>query len=233
MTLLTIIVALGVILMFPNVVLLSLQRDGATQKFDFDMVDLTVATSVGAIGIWASLTQVDMGFINRSLFIILGALLILGAWIDRISAWSPDVIMIPFCIIIFLIRPEVTSLYDMIAALGFGVALFLSGILLWIPQDTFDLRVAPPADLIAIAAPFVLFGLDYTTAVIFLVTSILLLAALKSKTVAQLFSRPEAVADAASEVDLGEKPAVTFLSVIFPVIFFAVIAKNLMPIVLQ
>lgn len=233
MTLLTIIVALGVILMLPNVVLLSLQRDGATQKFDFDMVDMTVATSVGAIGIWASLAQMDMGFIDRSLFIILGALLILGAWIDRISAWSPDVIMIPFCIIIFLVSPDVTSLRDVVSAIGFGVALFLSGILLWIPQDALDRRIAPPADLIAIAAPFVLFGLDYTTAVIFMVTSTLLLAALKSQAVARLFSRPEAVADATSDVALGEKPAVTFLSVIFPVIFFAIFAKNLTPLVLQ
>ena len=81
----------------------------------------------------------------------------------------------------------------------------------------------------AIAAPFVLFGVSMETAAIFMITSILLVLALKSSRFAALLSRPEAVADGARDVDFTGKKAVTFLTVMFPVIFVAFVAKNLTP----
>jgi hypothetical protein len=227
MTPLTFIVAIGIFLSLPKLAFMSLEYDGATKKFDFDFQSMTIATAIGSLAVWMCLIGTEVSFIDRSLMIMLGGLLSLGAWIDRISAWAPDIIMLPFCVAIFLLAPEVDGLRSFAAALGFGVALFLSGILLWIPQDAFDKRFAPPADLIAIAAPFVLFRISYETAMIFSATSVCLLTAMKSPTIAAVFSRPEAVQDGASELSFGNEPAVTFLSVIFPITLIAVVVDQL------
>jgi len=227
MTPLAFIVAIGFILILPQIVFRSLSKDGATQTFDFDFVSMTIATSIGALSGWACMIGSDASFLDRSLIIALCSLLSLGAWIDRISAWAPDIIILPFCIAVFLLAPEVVDYRTAAAAVSFGVAMFLCGILLWIPQESFDKRFAPPADLIAIAAPFVLFRLNYETAAIFAVTSIFLLGALKSRTIARIFSRPEAVADGTADTALGDSPAVTFLSVIFPITLIAIVANQM------
>jgi len=229
MIVMTLLVAWCCILAMPHLALYDLNRDGATETFDYDFGHMTIAVGIGALGIALSLGFTNLPAHSKFLMVLIGAILMLGAWIDRVSAWAPDILMLPFCIAIFLASPEVASLKTAGIALGLGTALFLMCIALWVPQDMFNLKFAPPADLMSLAAPFVLFGISMETAVIFMVVSILLVLALKSSRFAALLSRPEAVADGARDVEFTEKKAVTFLSVIFPVIFVALVAKNLTP----
>ncbi len=229
MIIMTLLVAWCCILTIPHMAMFELNRDGATETFSFDFGHMTIAVAIGAMGLAASMVMIDLPVHSRFLMVFIGATLMLGAWIDRVSAWAPDILMMPFCFAIFLVSPEINNLYQAGAAIGFGTALFLVCIALWVPQELFDLKFAPPADLMALAAPIVLFGISKETAVIFAATSVLLLLALKSNRFAALLSRPEAVADGARDVEFTQKKAVTFLTVIFPVIFVALVAKNLTP----
>ncbi|HDZ51539.1 hypothetical protein LCGC14_0111910 [marine sediment metagenome] len=229
MIIMTLLIAWCCILAMPHMALFDLNRDGATETFDYDFGHMTIAVAIGALGISLSTIFTDLPMHSRFLMVIIGSILVLGAWIDRVSAWAPDILMMPFCLMIFLVSPEITSWTGAGIAVGLGTALFLICIALWVPQEFFKLKFAPPADLMAIAAPFVLFGVSMETAAIFMITSILLVLALKSSRFAALLSRPEAVADGARDVDFTGKKAVTFLTVMFPVIFVAFVAKNLTP----
>jgi|Cruoilmetagenom7_1024161.scaffolds.fasta_scaffold00727_21 hypothetical protein len=229
MIVMTLLVAWCCILAMPHLALFELKRDGATETFDFDFGHMTIAVGIGALGLALSTGFIDLPAHSKFLMVLIGAILMLGAWIDRVSAWAPDILMMPFCFAIFLVSPEIASLKDAGIALGFGTALFLICIALWVPQEMFGLKFAPPADLMALASPFVLFGISMDTVAIFVVTSVLLILALKSSRCAALLSRPEAVADGAADVEFTEKRAVTFLTVMFPVIFVALVAKNLNP----
>jgi hypothetical protein len=221
MSLITFLFAIGCVLTLPQIALMSLQKDGATAKFNFDFLEMTIAAGLGSLVMWVSMIGSQLPNHIHFIMILMGSLLALGAWVDRVAAWAPDMIILPVCVAVFLISPEVDTPREFAIAVGSGIALYIAGIILWIPQEMTNYRFAPPADLIAIAAPFVLFGTSYETAVIFATVSILLIGALKSRIIAGVFSRPEAVEDGASDVVLGEKQAVTFLSVIFPVLLIA------------
>ncbi|MFG6573602.1 hypothetical protein ACGYLO_18560 [Sulfitobacter sp. 1A13353] len=229
MIIMTLLIAWCCILALPHLALFDLKRDGATETFDFDFGHMTIAVGVGSLGLALSTIFTDLPAHSKFVMVLIGSILMLGAWIDRVSAWAPDILMMPFCIAIFLVSPDIESLMDACIALGLGVALFLICVALWVPQDMLGMKFAPPADLMALASPFVLFGISMETTMIFVVTSVLLVLALKSSRFAALLSRPEAVADGARDVEFTEKKAVTFLSVMFPVIFVALVAKNLTP----
>jgi len=226
MIIMTLLIAWCCILAMPHLALFELNRDGATDTFEYDFGHMTIAVAVGALGLSFSTIFADLPMHSRFIMVIIGSILVLGAWLDRISAWAPDILMMPFCFLIFLVSPQITSWTDAGIAVGLGTALFLGCIALWVPQELFDMKFAPPADLMAIAAPFMLFGISIETTFIFMVTSLLLVLALKSSRFAALLSRPEAVADGARDVEFSEKQAVTFLTVMFPVLFVALVAKN-------
>lgn len=178
MIVMTLLVAWCCILAMPHLALFELKRDGATETFDFDFGHMTIAVGIGALGLALSTGFIDLPAHSKFLMVLIGAILMLGAWIDRVSAWAPDILMMPFCFAIFLVSPEIASLKDAGIALGFGTALFLICIALWVPQEMFGLKFAPPADLMALASPFVLFGISMDTVAIFVVTSVLLILAL-------------------------------------------------------
>lgn len=222
MTLFCIIVAIACILTLPRLALLDLLRSGATKTFVFDLRWMTLATAIGAFAVTLAGVGADLPGHSRLVIVALAALLALGAWIDRISAWAPDAIMLPLSMALFLVSPEISSLMGAGKAIGFGTLLFLGCILLWIVQDAVGYRFAPPADLVAIAAPIILFGMSMTTSAVFLAISILLLAAKKIPGVVAIFSRPEALADGSADVVYNEDAkSVTFLSVSFPVLIIA------------
>lgn len=223
---LTLIVAIGIILSLPQLTFMSLEQDGATEDFNFNFTSMTVATALGTLAIWATMLGTEIKIFDRSMMILFCGMLSLAAWIDRISAWTPDIIIFPMCILIFIMAPEVVGLQTFGAALGFGLALFMFGTLMWIPQEGLKMRGVLPADMIALTLPFILFRLSYETVAIYGVTAICLLGALTSKHIARIFSRPEAVHNAVTKASFGQRSSVTFLSVIFPIILIAIIEQH-------
>lgn len=227
MSMISFIFAIGFILLFPKYVLRDLKSDGVTDKFAININQITIAASVGVFAMWACLIGSNTGFIERSMMITVAGLLSMGAWIDRISAWAPDTIIIPFCILVLFLSPYSTGFHPLYIITS-GLILFALSIFLWAIQVWTNLRIAPPADLVAISAPFALFGITIETSLVFMGTAICLLGALKSKKIALAFSRPEAVADAVSDTEMADRPAVTFLSVIFPITLVTMIALQVM-----
>jgi hypothetical protein len=225
MTLFSILIAVATLLTLPKLALIDLHRSGATKTCWFDLRRFTVATGIGALSMVAALHGSELPVHTQLIYVAIAAILTLGAWIDRVSAWAPDALMLPFAIAIFLASPNVSSPIEIGFAVGMGALLFMSGIALWVLQDFLETRFITPPDIIALASPFILFGITTMTAVVFMITSILLLGALKSKRIAAIFSRPEAIADAVNDTGYSDKPSVTFLSVIFPVLLCAQIAK--------
>ena len=220
MILLTIIVATGIILTLPGLVFLSLDRNGTTRIARYDLTEMTIITAIGVLAIWMCLTQTNMGFIDRSMMILLGGLLALATWLDRTSATAPHIIMLPFCILLFLLAPEVETLQEAAAATGFGIGLFLCGLLLWIPQNAIKTRIASPTDIIAIATPFILFRISTETAVILAIASLFMLASFKSRHIAAMFTR-----SGIDNHDKNRQP--TILNFIFPLTLIMIVGLKI------
>lgn len=214
-------------ILLPLLTLASLKHIKATDEFSYDMSAMRWAAFIGAILMGACALRAGLPLENQVSLIILGSLLLLGAWIDRISAYAPDAIIMPFCILIFLVGFDDIDPRGMFDALLLGVLLYVICIALWIPQEASGYRVVPPVDVAALAAPFILFGVEIATFAVYLASSVVLIAILRIPSLAPIFSKAEAVKSGAQDVHLPDRPAVTFLSVAFPIIFVAKIVTLL------
>lgn len=214
-------------LLLPLVTLASLRRIKATDEFTYDMSSMRWAAWIGAFLMGAFAMDTGASVANQVGLVILGSLLLLGAWIDRISAYAPDAIIIPFCIMIFFVGVDDPGYADLFYSILLGLLLYIICIAMWIPQEASGYRVVPPADVAALAAPFILFGVEIATFAVYLASSVVLIAILRIPSLAPIFSKAEAVKSGAQDVHLPDRPAVTFLSVAFPIIFVAKIVTLL------
>lgn len=223
MELLVILTAIACTLLFPYAAIAQLDREDINSGLDISIAKFSIAAFFGAtIGVlcsWYGELPTHMDF----LIVIISSLLAMGAWIDRVSGWAPDIVIAPLCLMSFLFTPEISSLRDLGVLLASGVCLYIVSILLWAPQALSGYRFATPPDFIALGLPFVLFGITMQTVAVFLTVSFLLILCLKFEFARNIFAKPVAVLDARSHSELEEKPAITFLSVIFPVILLAMI----------
>lgn len=212
----------------PALAHVTLKRIGAMERFKFPMRKMIAMAFIGA-AIPAIAVLLSSAILLKSeviMIIVLGSILGLGAWVDRQAAYAPDGIMVPFCLLIAFVCPmpfDVAGLeQDVLARFGIAIGLYAAGIISWMPQEITGLRIIPPADVMALIAPALIFGVSTVLAFVYLTTSIILLLALKSEKVAAIFSRKEAVDDGSFDVGLKSGHSVTFLSVIFPVFLMAI-----------
>lgn len=156
--------------------------------------------------------------LRLALAVCLAGLLLISAQIDRLSAWSPDLVILPILAASVLISPWASST-------TFSTLLSLAGIfaaaqLLWLLQIIINVRFIQPSDLIALALPWLIFSDLVTILAIQIVTCVALVLASGSDRVASLFSKQAAVQDATQDTGIAdEKSGITFLSVIFPIIW--------------
>lgn len=227
MFLLTFLLAMGCTLALPAINLRQLERDGATDTFAYDMRKMTAAAGVGALLGVAATLGTDLPPHTRFITVVLLSLFALGAWIDRVSAWAPDTIIVPICFLTFLIDPEIADFRDFLALTLFGFTLFLAALSSWYPQEMLGFRFITPPDVVALAVPFFLFGISYELVAVYLSISVLMLISLKSKRIALVFSNPEALRDAKKDTEYDDKEAIAFLAVIFPVLIGVMLWNNL------
>jgi len=110
-----------------------------------------------------------------------GALLLLAAWTDYRTAWAPDGVTLP---LIF----GATSAAGLLGTLGVGplgvivitLALFLVSQAAWALQALIGHRHLPPADLMALALPALLFGTTIYAPISYMVLSGFLLFMLRA-----------------------------------------------------
>lgn len=204
----------------------------AAERFNITQRGLMRAAAIGvgcALPVvvlrgWSA-TPLD-GF-AAGLFVMLCSLLALGASIDRMSAFAPDTIVVSTTIAAVLVGIGPQSAFGVILCLIIAAAIVFASIGLWNLQERFDRPILPPADTIAMVLPMVLFGFDLMVSAAYLAIAVILLAIRHNETVARRFSVPEAVADALGETGLGDGPAVTLLSIVYPVILATLLLSEI------
>lgn len=159
------------------------------------------------------------------------AVLGVSSSVDRQMAWAPDVLILPACIFTPMIP-------DLIAQTGttwsfmrsglIGVGIFSVSQVFWFLQVKFDIRFAPPADIIALLLPFSIFGISTWIILFYIMVSVLLVLCMKFEPVRHVFSSSQALVEAGDHMKYknsnGELSApdesITFLAVAFPSLLF-------------
>ncbi len=164
---------------------------------------------------------------------LLGAFLATGALIDRATGWAPDLIMLPCCILALCLGGA-TGSWDIgplhSIALGLGIYFALNGLWMGIAVRAPTIILLPPADILALALPVMIFGITMPLAACMVVISAILILCLVFPTFGNLFRgegvAEEVLAEAGSEASADK--TVTFLAVGFPVIALSLCASFVM-----
>lgn len=157
-----------------------------------------------------------------------GAIAAVMAIMDRDTAWAPDGLMLPLTVLAFAMGSMHYGVLPLLPAVAAGVAVFFAAQGLWWLQDRYDFRVLPPPDLLAFVIPAALLGLSFSLAVFYIVTASMILVFRQNPEFLSLFSRKEALDEAAADLGFGDRPAITFLAVAFPVLGLVLVASALL-----
>jgi hypothetical protein len=149
--------------------------------------------------------------------VMLAGLMAAAAWVDRQSAWVPDVIFLPMMALAGVVgAPLGGGPMQLIGGALAGLAVYALCLGLWHAVRRFGRPGIPPADLAALALPLLLFGFDLAAGATYTVVSALLLAARQSPRLRDILSPRAPIA--AALADTGHEAsrtaeAVAFLSV--------------------
>ncbi|WP_264772297.1 hypothetical protein [Defluviimonas salinarum] len=154
-------------------------------------------------------------------------MLLTGAMIDRASGWAPDLVVGP-AVAAALATGGILGSWggDPAWLLVGGVAAYIAAQGLWMAaQWRFPERmIPPPADLLALTIPVMIFGLTPAMVAVMMTISAILALCMKSDEILSLFSRQEVVDEVLKEVlgnDMNNERAITFLALSFPVTWLA------------
>ena len=135
---------------------------------------------------------------------VFGALLLLAAWIDQRTAWAPDGITLPLMCGGAASASLIGTLgVGPVAALGVAFALFLTAQAAWAAQALIGIRLLPPADLMALALPVLLFGLSPYAPLTYLLLFALLLIALRGPEPLYRLIRGPSAEEAVRDADIS------------------------------
>ncbi|MEP1314996.1 MAG: hypothetical protein ABJK83_00190, partial [Parasphingorhabdus sp.] len=141
------------------------------------------------------------------------------AIMDRDTAWAPDGLTIPMTVLAFVMGSVNYGTMPFFTAIIASLVVFGVGQGLWWLQCRFELIVLPPADFLAFIIPAALLGVSFSLVIFYITTASLILILRKFPYFAPIFSHQQAVDEAAIDLGFGDKPAVTFLAVAFPILF--------------
>lgn len=135
---------------------------------------------------------------------VFGSLLLLVAWIDQRTAWAPDGVTLPLLFGGAASASLIGSFgFGPITAIGVAIGLFLAAQGVWAAQVMTGLRLLPPADLMALSLPPLLFGLSPYAPLSYLLLSGLLLIALRGPEPLYRLVRGPAAEEAVREAGLS------------------------------
>lgn len=160
----------------------------------------------------------------------LGAALGVAAIIDRETGWAPDVLMallaakamvLGTIVAGWPISPLVASILGVVTLVGIN--------LLWIAavKLTGSYAILPPADILAFALPFMIFGTSIQFVAIMLAIAILGLVCKNVPAVAAVFTNPKVGENVLREIESDDKKAgqgLTLLSIALPATWVAILA---------
>ena len=190
-----------------------------------------IMTGYGVVFLAFSISEYPTDPTFRLTTMMFGALTMAAVTIDFRTAWAPDVVMAPWTFLLVMTAAGINDWHlTLSAAVAWCVAGYLAAQGLWQVQDRIKRRRLPPADLIAISAPFALFGVSTTSSIIYLSISVIILALLKvPEPIFRRLCGPAALC-AAQQAGLtnGSGRAMPLLPVIFPVILVFLIGTILL-----
>jgi hypothetical protein len=110
-----------------------------------------------------------------------GALLLVAAWTDHRTAWAPDGVTLPLILGATVSAGLLGTLgVGPLGAIGIALALFLASQAAWALQALTGRRHLPPADLMALALPALLFGTTIYAPITYMALSGLLVLLLRA-----------------------------------------------------
>jgi hypothetical protein len=158
---------------------------------------------------------------------VFGGLLILAAWVDRKTAWAPDGIILPLMFGAATAASLIGTLeLGPLSAFGVGLVIFLAAQLIWVVQVISGFRLLPPADLMALVLPFLLFGITAYAPLTYLLMSAALFAALRGPEPLYLALRGRAADEALQDAGLrGSGRSAPFLPMALGALFAALLLR--------
>lgn len=224
------------LLMLPTALLLSfwsrlLLRLAAGAGVDPGPAGVALSALAGYGGVLAAIrTGPGVGSVEAELALcVFGALLLIAAWVDQRTAWAPDGITLPLMFGGAVSASMIGTLSaGPIPAFGVAFGLFLSAQAAWWGQVLFGRRHLPPADLMALALPALLFGLTPFTPLTYLLLSGLLLLALRGPEPVYRAIRGPAAEEAVREAGLnGSGRSAPLLPMALGALFLALLLRLL------
>lgn len=156
--------------------------------------------------------------------IVVAGLMAAAAWVDRQSAWVPDVIFLPLMALAGVAGAPLGSGPLQLFGEGVaGLAVYALCLGLWHGVRRLGRPGIPPADLAALALPILLFGFDLAAGATYMMVSALLLAARQSPRLRDILSPRAPIA--AALADTGHETSRTAGAVAFlPVMLASTLA---------
>lgn len=190
-------------------------------------VPLPALAAASLLGAAVSLFLPDVMTIQQVLVLsVLGGVLLSGALIDRQLGMALDwtcgpVLGLSLAAGYILAEPgaEVISPLFWIAL---GLAAFVILNLGWLALDrsTGGRALPPPADLVAIVLPVVIFGLSLDVTAFYIICSLVALLCLRIPQIAAIFTREEVACEMRSEItDDEERQAIAGLALLYPAVW--------------
>jgi hypothetical protein len=156
--------------------------------------------------------------------VILAGLMAAAAWVDRQSAWVPDVLFLPVMALAGVVgAPFGDGLAGLVGGAFAGIATYAVCLALWQGLRSTGRNAIPPADLAALGLPLVLFGFDFRAGVAYAAASGLLIAARISPRLRDILSPRAPIEGALS--DTGQQTSKTAEAVAFlPIMLASILA---------
>lgn len=157
----------------------------------------------------------------RAMVVVLsGALMAALAAMDRNTAWAPDLVTLPFCILAPMAGAAIAGEALSPGLILTGLAIYGGAQALWFLQVLLRAEAVPPPDLMFLLAPLAMLGIGVPLILYFMGVAITMKACIASARVRRIFIAPGLAEQVTTETGDSGNPqeAVTFLAVGGPIL---------------
>lgn len=152
--------------------------------------------------------------------VMAGALLAVLAVMDRNTAWAPDLVTLPLCILIAMTGNALSGDAVTFSTVLVGLGIWGVAQLLWLGQVMMGAGAVPPPDLMLLIAPAVVFGATMPLILYYLAVAMTMKLSMASPRLRRVFVGAGVAERASAETGSAGNPqeAVTFLAIGCPIL---------------
>ena len=163
----------------------------------------------------------DRSSLNAVMHLCFGVVLACAAWVDRQSAWAPDGLVLPICLLAGSLSEPLAVLSAEAYRLLAGLALYLLAQLAWFLQCRWRRPALPPPDLIALALPLFVFGPNPSALGVYGAFVITVAAVRLSPAIWGIFGNRQILDLTAQSIGLRADRPIAFLAIALPLMAIA------------